>query len=586
MLHKVVEMNKREEDNQLSIFDYDPSGISEPEFIRDHFSRYDNPIDGYESIGKLHEQDTEAVKIFNTNARKHHGVYYTPYVLAFRIINESIDSSQLDYDKTFLEPCVGSGMFVIAYVDFVFKQLKVSNDNDAQRIVDNIYYSDVDEKAIRLFTAAFAQYVQLQHGFNVQLKKENAYIGNGLFKQKVDRIEKIDLREMFGKYSGFDYVFTNPPYKLLKANSNKYNGDLAEKHKKELVDVISFLKRSKSYPYSQGTLNLYKLFVEDIVTRYVSADGVVGLLIPQTLLNDKQSTALRKMILRSFNMTRIYIIPEKAKFFTGINQAFCLFGLQATQSPRKVFEVVDSVMAENDLDKKGYVASVEDLESISSEDPIVATDQAGFKLLKKIHAHPSIKEIKNITNLRGELDLTLNRKSIVDTETPYRLVRGAHIGDYNLRSTKDYVDKHFLEITAKRQYITAERIACQQISNMQTKYRLKFALVPKNFVLANSTNFIAVNEGQSQVSLRVLYAILSSSLLNWRFRMTSSNNHINNYELDDLPIPSRIDPDSAAELEKIIDDTTIPSSQKREAIDEIVEKIYRLTKKERSYIKG
>ena len=68
--------------------------------------------------------------------------------------------------------------------------------------------------------------------------------------------------------------------------------------------------------------------------------------------------------------------------------------------------------------------------------------------------------------------------------------------------------------------------------------------------------------------------------------MTSSNNHINNYELDDLPIPSRIDPDSAAELEKIIDDTTIPSSQKREAIDEIVEKIYRLTKKERSYIKG
>lgn len=31
-------------------------------------------------------------------------------------------------------------------------------------------------------------------------------------------------------------------------------------------------------------------------------------------------------------------------------------------------------------------------------------------------------------------------------------------------------------------------------------------------------------------------AILNSSLLNWRFKITSTNNHINNYELDELPI--------------------------------------------------
>ena len=31
--------------------------------------------------------------------------------------------------------------------------------------------------------------------------------------------------------------------------------------------------------------------------------------------------------------------------------------------------------------------------------------------------------------------------------------------------------------------------------------------------------------------------ILNSYLLNWRFKISSGNNHINNYELDELPIP-------------------------------------------------
>ena len=30
--------------------------------------------------------------------------------------------------------------------------------------------------------------------------------------------------------------------------------------------------------------------------------------------------------------------------------------------------------------------------------------------------------------------------------------------------------------------------------------------------------------------------LLNSALLNWRFKITSTNNHINNYELDELPI--------------------------------------------------
>ena len=35
----------------------------------------------------------------------------------------------------------------------------------------------------------------------------------------------------------------------------------------------------------------------------------------------------------------------------------------------------------------------------------------------------------------------------------------------------------------------------------------------------------------------MLLGILNSTLLDWRFKITSTNNHVNNYEIDELPIP-------------------------------------------------
>src|SRR5205814_1091610 len=104
----------------------------------------------------------------------------------------------------------------------------------------------------------------------------------------------------------------------------------------------------------------------------------------------------------------------------------------------------------------------------------------------------------------------------------------------------DYVLEDFLKaINGKRQYILNSRLICQQISNMDAKKRLKFAKIPHNFVLGNSCNFIAIETNlfkDAMITLDYLLIILNSFLLDWRFRLTSSNNHVNNYELAVLPI--------------------------------------------------
>lgn len=51
-------------------------------------------------------------------------------------------------------------------------------------------------------------------------------------------------------------------------------------------------------------------------------------------------------------------------------------------------------------------------------------------------------------------------------------------------------------------------------------------------IIANSCNYITVDE----MFMPKLAALLNSALLNWRFKLTSTNNHVNNYELDELPL--------------------------------------------------
>src|SRR5699024_5831329 len=95
----------------------------------------------------------------------------------------------------------------------------------------------------------------------------------------------------------------------------------------------------------------------------------------------------------------------------------------------------------------------------------------------------------------------------------------------------------FAENIPKYEFVQKSRIVCQQISNINKEQRLSFGLVPENFILANSCNFITVEENDNNITLYYLLGLLNSKLLNWYFKLFSSNNHINNYELDMLPIP-------------------------------------------------
>lgn len=548
-----------------------------------------NPIQLLQLIGITHQKKKEKNKLYKTNERKHYGIFYTDYAIARLITKKTLN--QLNFDVLsnykFLEPCSGTGIFVIAYIDEVFSRKVDLSQKDAQKIIDNIYCADIDEEAIYLLQDILKLYIKNKYNLNIKTSKNNFYKGNILFKNIDSKIEKNDPKLFFSNTEGFDVVLTNPPYRLLKANGNKYKEGANNNHAGEIAKIISFIKENNLYKYNNGALNYYKIFIEEILENYTKAKARVGLLVPQTLLNDSQSEQLRKNMINNYGIEQIYIIPEKNKFFPDTTQSFCFFALDKDKNTKDI-AIIDSVYDKNQLNNKGLKINIETLKQVSGSLPIFSESAIGWQIIRKISFTKKLGELTSVKNLRGELDLTLNKKFITKNKTPFKLLRGINIKEYGYIDSDNYVDENFLnEINGKRQYVLQERIACQQISNLSSDKRLKFTKIPPNHILGNSCNFLTIEKNvlfDLSIDLNYLLAIMNSLLLDWRFKLTSSNNHVSNYELNSLPIflPNNNQLKEINKIVKTIKDNNDIKNLAKLNIE--IFKLYGITKKEVGYI--
>lgn len=551
-----------------------------------------DPIKAFQLIGLLHQKKREGEKIINTDKRKHFGIYYTDYKIAKLIAKESLNFSNLEeiLSFKFLEPCVGTGIFVIAYIDEVLEKIKDYDGKIIKNLINQIYCADIDEEAVDTLKKVLPLYIKNKYNVSVKLNERNYFKGNVLFDQGGSKIIKVNLNSIFGIENRFDVVLTNPPYKLLKANSNKYeDGVSGNEHALDIKKLVSFIKENQIYKYNEGTLNYYKIFMEEILENYTHKNSKVGLIIPITLLNDKQSEKLRKRIINNFRLSKIYIIPEKNNFFPDISQAFCFFSLDKS-SPGEVITINPQVIDWGNFNDIAVKVKISHINKISDTAPIVVENEIGWRILEKLNKYPKLGTLDSIFNARGELDLTLDKNFITTKKTSLPLLRGNNIGEFSYTNGNYFTNENFIsKISGKQKYINRERIVCQQISNINLEKRLKFTKIPGNVILGNSCNFLCINDtlfGNPNVSLDYLLGILNSLLLNWRFKITNSNNHISNYELSDLPIvlPSQLEKKI---IEKLVNDIRINGSLEAvSSLNRSVFKLYGLNEEEVDYILG
>lgn len=474
--------------------------------------------------------------------RKRTGSYYTDLELTDVMMNELVkhlkayNSSKKLYEYRFLEPCVGAGNFVFSYIEAV---RATGLDKDSARIMlENIYVADININALNAYKESLKEMAALFWGIELQEEYFVQHIGTGLLidvtaiESNYINIKKVFSEEIVG--SGFDIVATNPPYKNLKAERGQYSNDGEYDRDKDRYLGISKLV-PKRFKYStDGVLNLYKLFVEEIIDRYANETAFVSLLIPASIMSDKTSAKLRTHMLTDSKIISVKVIKEGSRFIDA-QQALSAILLQKNAKTDKVAVVKDYCDNPDDIAE----VSIKDILNENTGNAIVAVSSKEYRVLRKLRQFPVVKELPFVNNLRGELDLTANKHHIVATDTGYPLVRGRNIAYYNLLSVseKEFVTEEFVNATKKKCYIERERIICQQIANINKERRVTFALLPQNYVLGNSCNFISVSENLYGIDIYTLLGLFNTKLINWLFKLTSSNNHVNNYEIDCFPIP-------------------------------------------------
>jgi hypothetical protein len=176
--------------------------------------------------------------------------------------------------------------------------------------------------------------------------------------------------------------------------------------------------------------------------------------------------------------------------------------------------------------------------------PIPVCDDASWRLAQRLHrsnANLRLGSIEGLSITRGEINQTVYRRFITKDPTHARLLKGAEVGPYRIRSELSQGEVEWFDEERFRKsheippQVGARRIATQRITGVDERRRIVAVMANSGWFFADSTNSVAVSETCQFVPEYIL-GLLNSKLFQWRFKITSTNNNVGTNELSGLPI--------------------------------------------------
>ncbi len=190
--------------------------------------------------------------------RNKEGIYYTPSW----IVKDMFKNIKIDTDSTFLDPCCGSGNFIIEALKLGIKP-------------ENVYGFDIDKNAICITKERIKQ----EFGFETP----NIKVGNFL-----ENAFKLKQENLF-----FDFIFTNPPW-----------GKKIDKRDKENFALV----------YDTGnSLDTSALFMGASLF-LLKQSGILGFLVQEAFFNITVFEDIRKKMIAK----RILRFVDYDKAFKGL----------------------------------------------------------------------------------------------------------------------------------------------------------------------------------------------------------------------------------------------------------------------------
>lgn len=518
--------------------------------------------------------------------RRNQGLFYTPRHVVEYIVRRSLDALEIEdtdgyRELTVLDPAAGAGVFLIEVLEQLTRRIVDASEESTaavkRHIVANALFGvDQDTVAVKIARAALTRRVgdAADMRNSVRMIVGDSLIGSAGTSTYTSSAQEdakhwetyyggrpkshtqvqawarqrgvlhwaYTFPEVFGNgRSGFGLIVGNPPYEIV---SEKESG-IAERKR-----LGHYLR--KTFETCDGKLNTYRLMIERGIS-LLAPGGVLGFLVPATLLADSTARKLRRLVMDSCEIVEAVVIPEKARVFSGVTQALLVLICRKGQPTVRFTPRTWDPSRHN-----------EPLEGIELDRSLV--DKLDFRvpILRRKEERELVEAISRFPPLggggenppvalvhQGEINMTVHREYLRTEPTRYPLVRGEHIRRFHVGHPSDrpgrfdwvaddYAESLMMRTASglnrtetKSTAWRSPRIALARVVNMAVKQRLKAARIPAGTFLGDMTNFLWA----TTVPESFLLGLLNSRLLNWRMRLTSSNNYVSAAEIVGMPVP-------------------------------------------------
>ncbi len=422
---------------------------------------------------------------------------------------------------------------------------------------------------------AFASYGRIR----ALRKKLDDALSGGEYQNAFEwRFEFPEVLNDEGDFLGFDCIIGNPPYMQVKKG----------------------LYSSNFYPFSEGKdigkQNTYKVFIE-LGFNLTKQKGLISLIIQSSIMCDCSAQFTRELLLKYCQIHYFVEFNKKQRLFSNVIQGVCILEfLKDRPNKEHVFKVaINNTQIQMNSIQYEQIKQDEILKFFPLyEIPLIKSGE--MKIVRKVKTDKvSLRDLLE-KSLQGNIN-TIYLKDIQDQkETNGRIYKGANCHRYFLDTQYLFAKDNQItqQIFEKNYYQNI--IVTQNITGTSDAYRIHASLMEvknQEMLFLDTCNLLYCKEREHA---KFLVGLLNSRLLDWLFRKTSTNNHVNLYELETLPIP-QITPKNQELARKITDctkkilktkekDPNANTQELEKEIDALVYQLYNLTDEEIKIIEG
>ncbi|WQX78163.1 Eco57I restriction-modification methylase domain-containing protein [Helicobacter pylori] len=416
---------------------------------------------------------------------------------------------------------------------------------------------------------AFASYGRIRA---LRKKLDDALSGREYHNAFEWRFEFPEVLNDEGDFLGFDCIIGNPPYMQVKKG----------------------LYSSIFYPFSEGKdigkQNTYKVFIE-LGFNLTKQKGLISLITQSSIMCDCSAQFTRELLLKYCQIHYFVEFNKKQKLFSNVIQGVCILEfLKDRPNKEHAFKIaINNTQIQMNQIQYEQIKQDEILKFFPLyEIPLIKSGE--MEIVRKIKIDKILFRDLLEKSLQGNIN-TIHLKDIQDQkETNGRIYKGANCHRYFLDTQYLFAKDNQItqQIFEKNYYQNI--IVTQNITGTSDPYRIHANLIEvknQEMLFLDTCNLSYCKEREHA---KFLVGLLNSRLLDWLFRKTSTNNHVNLYELETLPIPqiTKSNKPTADKITALVEqilqakekDPKANTQRLEKEIDALVYQLYHLTDEE------